>query len=123
MGGIVGRLSREFTVVVCGAVLLSTIVSLTLTPMLCARFLRHRSDHGLLHRLVERGFEAMVAFYARTLDVALRFGWRRAWCSWAAWGSPQRNSTITQVIARLHERFAGLRAVSDRDGVKASSVS
>ena len=73
MGGIVGRLFREFAVVVCGAVLLSAVVSLTLTPMLCARFLRHRTDHGLLYRVVERGFEAMVAFYARTLDVALRF--------------------------------------------------
>ena len=72
MGGIVGRLFREFAVVVCGAVLLSAIVSLTLTPMLCARFLRRTHEHGRLYRLIERGFEALSRGYARTLDVALR---------------------------------------------------
>ena len=73
MGGIVGRLFREFAVTVCVAVLISAAVSLTLTPMLCARFLRHKPQHGRLYRLVERGFDALTAFYARTLDVALRF--------------------------------------------------
>ncbi len=73
MGGIVGRLFREFAVVVTIAVLLSGAISLTLTPMLCSRFLRHQPSHGRVYRFFERGFEAMISFYGRTLEVALRF--------------------------------------------------
>jgi hydrophobe/amphiphile efflux-1 (HAE1) family protein len=74
MGGIVGRLFREFAMVVSLTVVISAFVSLTLTPMMCARFLRqHRGSHGRLYRIVEAGFDAMIGFYARTLDVALRF--------------------------------------------------
>jgi hydrophobe/amphiphile efflux-1 (HAE1) family protein len=73
MGGIVGRLFREFAVTVCVAVLISAIVSLTMTPMLCARFLHAGHQHGRLYRMIERGFEALSSFYARTLDIALRF--------------------------------------------------
>jgi hydrophobe/amphiphile efflux-1 (HAE1) family protein len=74
MGGIVGRLMREFAITLSIAVLISGAISLTLTPMLCSRFLRHDAGgHGRLYRLVEAGFEGLVAFYARTLDVALRF--------------------------------------------------
>ncbi|MDQ2762551.1 MAG: efflux RND transporter permease subunit, partial [Pseudomonadota bacterium] len=74
MGGIVGRLFREFAVTVTVAVMLSAFVSLTLTPMMCARFLRHEpaSSHGALWRMVEAGFAGLLAFYRRTLDVALR---------------------------------------------------
>ena len=74
MGGIVGRLFREFAMTVTIAVVVSAMVSLTLTPMMSSRFLRRdHGGHGLLYRVVERGFEAMVGFYRRTLDIALRF--------------------------------------------------
>ena len=74
MGGIVGRLFREFAMTVAITVLVSAVVSLTLTPMMCARFLKHQSDeHGWLYRIVERFFDGLLAFYRRTLDVALRF--------------------------------------------------
>ncbi|HET9019046.1 MAG TPA: efflux RND transporter permease subunit [Acetobacteraceae bacterium] len=74
MGGIVGRLFREFAVTVSIAVAVSAFVSLTLTPMLCSRFLHHDAGrHGLLYRAIEGFFEAMIGFYRRTLDVALRW--------------------------------------------------
>ncbi len=71
--GLVGRLFREFAVVVTIAVVISAFVSLTLTPMLCARFLTRDTDHkpGALLRLSERGFDTMHDFYSRTLDIAL----------------------------------------------------
>ncbi|MDQ2763783.1 MAG: efflux RND transporter permease subunit, partial [Pseudomonadota bacterium] len=73
MGGIVGRLFREFAVTVSIAVLVSGMVSLTLTPMMCSRFLKHdEGQHGWLYRTVERGFEALLGGYRRTLDIALR---------------------------------------------------
>jgi hydrophobe/amphiphile efflux-1 (HAE1) family protein len=74
MGGIVGRLFREFAMTVTIAVLVSAVVSLTLTPMMCSRFLRHDTGgHGRLYRLIEAMFDGMLRFYERTLDVALRF--------------------------------------------------
>jgi hydrophobe/amphiphile efflux-1 (HAE1) family protein len=74
MGGIVGRLFREFAMTVSAAVLVSAFVSLTLTPMMCSRFLAsHHGMHGRIYRAVEAVFDAMLAFYRRTLDVALRF--------------------------------------------------
>ncbi len=74
MGGIVGRLFREFAMTVSVAVLLSAFVSLTLTPMMCSRFLKRQSDqHGWLYRIVEAGFDDILAFYRRTLEIALRF--------------------------------------------------
>ncbi len=74
MGGIVGRLFREFAMTVSIAVVMSAFVSLTLTPMMCARFLkRHTGGHGLLYRMMERFFDGLLAGYRRTLDVALRF--------------------------------------------------
>ncbi len=74
MGGIVGRLLREFAIVVSITVVISAFVSLTLTPMMCARFLQAEThEHGRLYRAVESMFDAMLAFYRRTLAVALRF--------------------------------------------------
>ncbi|HKS92043.1 MAG TPA: efflux RND transporter permease subunit, partial [Tepidiformaceae bacterium] len=74
MGGIVGRLFREFAITVSIAVVVSAIVSLTLTPMMCSRFLTHESErHGVFYRAIEWFFVAMLGFYRRTLDVALRF--------------------------------------------------
>lgn len=74
MGGLVGRLFREFAVTVSVTVIISAVVSLTLTPMMCARFLRqHRGPRSRFYQAIERGFDAMVGFYGRTLDIALRF--------------------------------------------------
>ena len=73
MGGIVGRLFREFAVSVTAAVLVSAFVCLTLTPMMCSRFLRHdTSRHGWAYRAIEAMFNGLIAFYRRTLDIALR---------------------------------------------------
>jgi hydrophobe/amphiphile efflux-1 (HAE1) family protein len=72
MGGIVGRIFREFAMTVSIAVMVSAFVSLTLTPMMCSRFLRHEESHGRLYRLVESFFEAMIGGYRRTLDIVLR---------------------------------------------------
>ncbi len=74
MGGIVGRLFREFAVTVTMTIVVSVLVSLTLTPMLCSRFLsdNHVKPHGRLYRSFERGFAAMLAGYKRGLDVVLR---------------------------------------------------
>ena len=72
MGGIIGRLFHEFAMTVSMAILISGIVSLTMTPMLCSRFLRHEGEqHGATYRAIERGFQAMSDFYHRTLDIAL----------------------------------------------------
>jgi hydrophobe/amphiphile efflux-1 (HAE1) family protein len=73
MGGIVGRLFREFALTVTVAIGVSLIVSLTLTPMLCSRLLRRQpSRHGLLHRTIDRMFEWMIEAYRRSLDVVLQ---------------------------------------------------
>ena len=74
MGGLVGRLFREFAVTVSLTVAISAFVSLTLTPMMCARFLQAETHrHGRLYLAVEAMFDAMLGFYRRTLEVALRF--------------------------------------------------
>jgi len=73
MGGILGRLFREFAVTLSIAIGFSLIVSLTTTPMLCARFLRHeRGQHGWIYRLFERGFEGMKREYGDGLNWVLR---------------------------------------------------
>ena len=73
MGGIVGRLFREFAVTVTVAVLVSAFVCLTLTPMMCSRFLHHDAGrHGLVYRTIERFFVALIGGYRRTLDIVLR---------------------------------------------------
>ncbi len=74
MSGIVGRLFREFAVTVSIAVVVSAVVSLTLTPMMCSRFLHHGDNtHGLIYRVIEKGFDLLLGGYRRTLDIALRF--------------------------------------------------
>ena len=73
MGGIVGRLFREFSVTIVSSILISGFVSLTLTPMLCSRFLRppRKERHGRIYRTSERFFDAMLNFYKRTLHWVL----------------------------------------------------
>jgi multidrug efflux pump len=70
--GSTGRLFNEFGIAVAGSVVISGFVALTLTPMLCARILRVPPRHGRLYRVLERGFDAVAAGYARALRSALR---------------------------------------------------
>jgi len=74
MGDIVGRLFREFAVTLSVTIVVSAVVSLTLTPMMSARLLRHKpqSQQGALYRASERAFEAIIGFYGRTLNFILR---------------------------------------------------
>jgi multidrug efflux pump len=73
MGGIVGRLFREFAVTLSIAIAVSMVVSLTATPMMCAYLLKHEPSHGWMYRTSERAFDWVVNLYGRTLAVALRF--------------------------------------------------
>jgi HAE1 family hydrophobic/amphiphilic exporter-1 len=77
MGGVIGRLFREFAVTIGVAILVSGFVSLSLTPMLCSRFLKPEGEkkHSKLYQWSEKGFDTMVGFYARTLGPALRHPW------------------------------------------------
>ncbi len=70
MGGIIGRLFREFAVTLSAAIAVSLLVSLTTTPMMCARFLRREhGQHGRVYRIAERGFDGLHSLY----DVCLRW--------------------------------------------------
>ncbi|OZI27425.1 multidrug transporter subunit MdtC [Bordetella genomosp. 7] len=77
MGGVVGRLFREFAVTLSAAILVSLVVSLTLTPMMCARLLQPQNRErrpGRLSAAIGRGFDAMLAHYRRSLSWALAHG-------------------------------------------------
>ena len=73
MGDVVGRLFREFAVTLSVTILISAVVSLTLTPMMCARLLRHKTEaeQGRFYRVSERGFKWVIDFYGRTLTWVL----------------------------------------------------
>ena len=75
MGGIMGRVLHEFAVTISMAILISGFVSLTLTPMLCSRFLRPlgAEKHGRLYLFMERFFEGMLSYYDRTLQKVLQY--------------------------------------------------
>ena len=75
MGGIIGRLFREFAVTLSLTIVVSAVVSLTLTPMMAARFLpaANETHHGRLYAFSERGFDALLKAYERGLDIVLRF--------------------------------------------------
>ena len=73
MGGIVGRLFREFAVTLAVAVLVSMVISLTATPMMCAHLLKAHESHGWLYRKSEQAFNAVIRAYGRTLSVVLCF--------------------------------------------------
>jgi multidrug efflux pump len=73
MGGIIGRLFREFAVTLSTAILVSMVISLTTTPMMCSRVLRSEQEveHGRIYRLSERGFNELLRFYRKTLTWVL----------------------------------------------------
>src|SRR5438309_1276907 len=75
MGGILGRLFKEFAVTICVAILISGVVSVTLTPMLCSRFLRppHEQARSWFYRVTERFFDGMLWVYDVSLKAVLRF--------------------------------------------------
>ena len=75
MGDVVGRLFREFAVTLAVTIVVSAVVSLTLTPMMSARILRHqpKEQQGRIYKASERVFESMIAFYGRTLKVVLQY--------------------------------------------------
>jgi multidrug efflux pump len=75
MGDVVGRLFREFAVTLAVTIILSAVVSLTLTPMMCSRILRHtpKDKQGRFFKASERVFEETIAFYGRTLKFVLRY--------------------------------------------------
>jgi multidrug efflux pump len=75
MGDVVGRLFREFAVTLAVTIVISAVVSLTLTPMMSARILRHqpKEQQGRFYRASERVFERMIAFYGRTLKFVLEY--------------------------------------------------
>jgi multidrug efflux pump subunit AcrB len=87
MGGIVGRLLREFSITVSMTIIVSAFVSLTLTPMMCARVLKdeHSARHGRLYELFERMFDRLLGAYGRGLDWVLR----------------HRNVTLASFVATL----------------------
>ena len=81
MGDIVGRLFREFAVTLSATILASAVVSLTLTPMMCSKMLKHKPEasQGRFYRTSERAFNAVIAFYGRTLKWVL--GWQLRYAS------------------------------------------
>ncbi|HSH48591.1 MAG TPA: efflux RND transporter permease subunit, partial [Halomonas sp.] len=72
MTGSTGKLFTEFAWVLAGAVLVSGFVALTLSPMLCSRWIRHQDKHGAVYRVIEGGLNRLTAGYTRTLHAALR---------------------------------------------------
>jgi hydrophobic/amphiphilic exporter-1 (mainly G- bacteria), HAE1 family len=77
MGGIVGRLLHEFAVTISVAILVSGLVAVSLTPMLCSRFLKppHALKHGWAYNAIERVFDTWLKLYDWTLSASLRFGY------------------------------------------------
>jgi len=75
MGDVVGRLFREFAVTLAVTIVISAVVSLTLTPMMASRILKHNPEaqQGRFYKASEHAFESMIAFYGRTLKVVLRY--------------------------------------------------
>ncbi len=74
MGGYVGKLFQEFAVTISVSLILSLIISLTLTPLMCSRLLKHERNkkHGRLYLLFERGFDGLLALYERGLRIVMR---------------------------------------------------
>src|SRR2546422_7470072 len=84
MGGVLGRLFREFSVTICVAILISGVVSVTLTPMLCSRFLKRPHKHGdaggghsRFYEVTEHAFQTWLKGYDRTLQIVMRSEERR----------------------------------------------
>ena len=102
MSGLTGRLFREFGVVVAGAVLISSFVALTLSPMLCRFILKHERRHSRFHQWTEPFFRRLTEAYRRSLGAFLRHRWL-SWPLFAACGA-----VIVLVGLRLPSELAPL---------------
>ena len=99
MGGLVGRLLREFAITIGVAILVSGFVSISLTPMLCSRFLKppHEQKHGWLYNLFEKMFDAWLRAYDVTLRVSLRYKAATLLFSFALFGATYYLYQLTPV--------------------------
>ena len=99
MGGIVGRLLNEFAVTIGVAILVSGFVSISLTPMLCSRFLKppHEQRHGALYNAFERMFDAWLRVYDRSLRVSLKYRAATLLFSFALFGATYYLYTLTPI--------------------------
>jgi multidrug efflux pump len=82
-GGLTGALFREFAFTLAGAVLISGVVALTLSPVMCANLLSHKTEEGRFTGMINRHFEAFREFYGRALDLVLR----ERWAVYIVWGA------------------------------------
>src|SRR6202789_2625423 len=71
MPGLVGRLFREFAVVLSIAIAISMVISLTATPMMCGRLLKENKGHGWIYNTTEKGFQWVISTYASALEMVL----------------------------------------------------
>jgi hydrophobe/amphiphile efflux-1 (HAE1) family protein len=107
MGGIIGRLLHEFAVTIILAILISGLVSITLTPLLCSRFAKAggRAEHGRFYRISEQTFDNMQAFYERTLS----------------WSLTHRRFVLAVFFATL-AATVGMFAISQQDFLPTSDI-
>ena len=122
--GRTGRLFAEFALALAGAVLVSGFVALTLSPMMCAKLLRHQQRRGWFDRSMERALQALVHGYGRALDVALRWRWGVVGLMLAsAAASVWLLRTTKQELAPLEDRGVILTIVNAPDGATAAYTS
>jgi multidrug efflux pump len=122
--GRTGRLFAEFALALAGAVLVSGFVALTLSPMMCAKLLRHQQRRGWFDRSMERVLQALVHGYDRALDVALRWRWGVVGLMLAsAAASVWLLRTTKQELAPLEDRGVILTIVNAPDGATAAYTS
>ena len=122
MGGIVGRLMHEFAVTIAAAILVSGFVSLTLTPMLCSRFLKPLAEarHGRIYQWIERTFDAWLRAYAldaagSRIRVTAGDAWRRRCCCWrrrsiSSWRFP-KGFIPSQDIGQLNGQTEAVQGI------------
>ncbi len=110
--GLTGRLFREFGIVVAGAVVISTIVSLSLTPMMSSRFLKNREKHNIFYRSTESFFVGLTNLYNRTLRGFIKVRWL-AWVITilAVGGIYQLTKILPTELAPMEDK-SGFRVVS-----------
>jgi len=115
--GLTGRLFREFGIVIAGAVIISSFVALTLTPMLCSRILKQRKQHNVLYNATEPFFRGLTNIYRRTLSAFMRVRWLAipilGLCVWITW---QQFETIPRELAPLEDRASLVMIVQGPEG-------
>ena len=117
MGGTTGRLFTEFALAVSGAVIISGLVALTLTPMMCSRILRHEPSHGRVYNAIGHGLAQLTAFYGLLLRRTLRL----RWLVLAAWlvvfgASYQLFVTLKAELSPLEDRGFVMAIINTPEG-------